>query len=317
MAEHSIAPSDLARLDAFLDMAAAERGLSANSRLAYARDLTDFLSFLKRMKLSAAKAGPEAVRAYLDDLEKRGLSASSGARRLSALRQFFAFLVSEGEIADNPCAFVDGPKRGRPLPKTVSEAEVGKMIAVAEEEAASGEPDAVRLNCLLELIYSTGLRASELCSLPLAAPQSAHDHFMVKGKGGKTRLVPLGTRARGALDRYLEVRTHFLTEGPAAARYLFCSRGKQGHLTRQRLDQMLKALCARAGIPVARLSPHVLRHAFATHLLANGADLRAVQALLGHADIATTEIYTHVLDERLKETVEKHHPLAKLQKRRG
>lgn len=311
MADHSIAPSDIARLDAFLDMITAERGLSANSRLAYARDLKDFLTFLKARKQNASRANPEAVRAYLTEIEKRGLKPTSAARRLSALRQFFGFLVSENEIAENPCAFIDGPKRGRPLPKTLSAAEVGKMIALAEAEAQNGDAEAVRLNCLIELLYASGLRASELCSLPLAAAQAARDHFLVKGKGGKVRIVPIGARAKAALDRYLAVREKFLPEAAVAEKYLFCSRGKLGHLTRQRLDQVLKGLGAPAGISAKRLSPHVLRHAFATHLLEGGADLRAVQTLLGHADIATTEIYTHVMDERLKETVERHHPLAR------
>ncbi len=308
---HSIAPSDVARLDAFLDMIAAERGLAGNSRLAYARDLKDFLGFLKTRKQNAARANPEAVRAYLSEIEKRGLKATSAARRLSALKQFFGFLVSEGEIKENPCAFIDGPKRGRPLPKVLSASEVGKMITLAEAEAQSGDKEAVRLNCLIELLYASGLRASELCALPVAAAQAAQDHFMVRGKGGKTRMVPMGARAKAALERYLVVREKFLPEAPLAEKYLFCSRGKLGHLTRQRLDQLLKGLGARAGISSKRLSPHVLRHAFATHLLEGGADLRAVQMLLGHADIATTEIYTHVMDERLKETVERHHPLAR------
>jgi len=311
MAEHSIAPSDVARLDAFLDMIAAERGLAGNSRLAYARDLKDFLGFLKARKENAGRARPESVRAYLTEIERRGLKATSAARRLSALRQFFGFLVSEKEIEENPCAFIEGPKRGRPLPKTLSATEVANMIALAEAEAETGDPEAVRLNCLVELLYASGLRASELCSLPLAAAQAAQDHFMVKGKGSKVRMVPLGARAKAALDRYLIVREKFMPEALGAEKFLFCSRGKLGHLTRQRLDQLLKSLGARAGIGAKRLSPHVLRHAFATHLLEGGADLRAVQTLLGHADIATTEIYTHVMDERLKETVERHHPLAR------
>ena len=298
---------DLARLDAFLDAAAAERGLALNSRAAYARDLRDFLRFVKSKRFSLADVEPAVVRAYLVAIDKTGLSAASAARRLSAVRQFFAFLLSEGDVAENPCAYVDGPRRRRPLPKTLPAADAARLIARAGEEAAEGA-EGVRLVVLLELLYGAGLRASELVALPLATVSSTRDHFLVKGKGGKTRLVPLGARAGEALHAYLAVRGEFVG-GSGSERFLFPSRGGKGHLTRQRLDQMLKAVCGRAGLKA--LSAHTLRHAFATHMLEGGADLRAVQALLGHADIATTEIYTHVLDERLRETVEKHHPLAR------
>lgn len=310
MAPSRIAPADLARLDAFLDMASAERGLSPNSRAAYGRDLSDFLAFLHARKSNAIRAKPETIRAYLSACEARGLKASSAARRLSAMKQFFGFLVSERQIDENPCAFIEGPRRGRPLPKTLTREHVDRLIVLAAEEAASDKPEALRLHCLIELLYATGLRASELCTLPLSAVKSKEGHFLVKGKGGKTRLVPLGTHAKSAAERYLAVRERFLgaPDGPSA-RYLFPSRGKDGHLTRQRLDQLLKGLAARAAL--GNISPHVLRHAFATHLLEGGADLRSVQALLGHSDIATTEIYTHVMRERLKEAVETHHPLAR------
>lgn len=303
-----LGPEDLARLDAFLDAASAERGLALNSRLAYARDLKDFLRFLKGRRARLAAVEPQTVRAYLAAMDKAGLGAASAARRLSALRQFFAFLVSEGDVRENPCAYVDGPRRARPLPKTLSSNDAGRLISCAEEEAQEGA-EGLRLVLILELLYGSGLRASELVALPLAALSVARDHFLVKGKGGKTRLVPLGVRARAALEAWLAVRAQFARVA-ASEKFLFPSQGGKGHLTRQRLDQMLKALSGRAGL-AKPLSAHTLRHAFATHMLEGGADLRAVQALLGHADIATTEIYTHVMDERLRETVEKHHPLAR------
>jgi integrase/recombinase XerD len=307
----ALSPDDLRRLDAFLDALSAERGLALNSRLAYARDLKDFLRFLKARRVALEAAEPETVRAYLSAIAARGLSAASAARRLSALRQFFAFLVSEGDARENPCAYVDGPRRSRPLPKTLSGSEVARFIACAQGEAQTGGAEAVRLLALLELLYGSGLRASELVALPLQCVSSERDHFFVKGKGGKTRLAPLSPRTGEALERYLKVRPHFLGKA-ASEKFLFPSRGRTGHLTRQRLDQLLKGLARRAGL--SRVSAHTLRHAFATHLLEGGADLRAVQTLLGHADIATTQIYTHVMDERLRETVEKHHPLARQRK---
>jgi integrase/recombinase XerD len=309
-----LTPNDLRRLDAFLDALSAERALALNSRLAYARDLKDFLRFLKKRRVALEAAEPETVRAYLSAIAARALSAASAARRLSALRQFFAFLVSEGDARENPCAYVDGPRRSRPLPKTLSERQTAQFIACAQGEAQAGGAEAVRLLALLELLYGSGLRASELVTLPFQCVSSERDHFFVKGKGGKTRLAPLSARAGEALERYLKVRRHFVGKA-SAEKFLFASRGRAGHLTRQRLDQLLKALARRAGL--SQVSAHTLRHAFATHLLEGGADLRAVQTLLGHADIATTQIYTHVMDERLRETVEKHHPLASREKVRA
>jgi integrase/recombinase XerD len=306
----ALSPADLSHLDAFLDMLSAERGAALNSRLAYARDLKDFLRFLRAKHVAAAAAQPETVRAYLSVIARRGLKPTSAARRLSALRQFFGFLVSEGVVDKSPCDLIEAPRRCRPLPKTLSGADAARLLAHAEVSAQAGDLDAVRLVALLELLYGSGLRVSELVGLPLEAITPTREHFFVKGKGGKTRLVPLGARAAAALERYLTAREAFLPGTAKAARFLFASRGGTGHLTRQRVDQMLKSL-ARASGHSQDFSAHTLRHAFATHLLEGGADLRAVQTLLGHADIATTEIYTHVMDERLRETVEKNHPLAR------
>ncbi len=308
----TLTPEDLQRLDAFLDAMSAERGAALNSRLAYARDLKDFLAFLKRRKTALPDVAADTVRAYLTVVADNGLSAASAARRLSALRQFFAFLVSERTIAENPCAYIEGPRRRRPLPKILTMGDAERLLAQAQREAAEGSVEAIRLLALIELLYGSGLRASELVGLPLAAIAIGRDHFFIKGKGGKTRLAPLGDRAAAALGAYLVVRPHFATK--PNERFLFPSTSGAGHLTRQRLDQLLKELAARAIIS-ASISAHTLRHAFATHLLEGGADLRAVQALLGHADIATTEIYTHVMDERLRETIEKH-PLARREKAR-
>jgi integrase/recombinase XerD len=293
------------RIGAFLEMLAAERGASRNTIEAYGRDLADYESFLTRAGRSPDRAEAEDIRAYFGRMSRAGLTPRTQQRRLSALRQFHRFLAAEGIRADDPTQLIDGPRQGRPLPKVLGEEEVERLIAGAHaSEGVAG----LRLAAMLELIYATGLRVSELVALPLAAAQRAREVLAVRGKGGKERLVPLGEPAREALRRWIEARPGVLGEGKASS-WLFPSRG--GHLTRHRFAQELKALAARVGIDRRSVSPHVLRHAFASHLLAHGADLRSVQEMLGHADIATTQIYTHVLAERLSRLVRDHHPLAK------
>ena len=291
--------------EAFLEMLAAERGAAALTIEAYGRDLADFAGFLGRAAID--RAGEEDLRRYLARLEATGMSPRTAARRLSALRQFHKFLMSDGIRPDDPTSGLDGPRQGRRLPKLLSEAEVTALIAAA---ATDRTPEGLRLSAILELFYASGLRVSELVALPYGAVARGESFITVRGKGGKERLVPIGAGARAALDAYLTVRPVFLDEGKPA-RWLFPSRGAGGHLSRIRCGQLLKALALKAGIDPAKLSPHVLRHAFATHLLAHGADLRSVQQMLGHADIATTEIYTHVDVERLTRLVTTAHPLAR------
>lgn len=299
-------------VDAFLDMLVAERGAAANTRQAYARDLADAGGWLEGRGVALSRAGSDDLRAYLDHLAGgEGTAVRTVARRLSALRQFFRFLVSEGRRAEDPCAAIDGPRQGRPLPKVLSEAEVSALIAAAQDR---GGPEGLRLVALLEILYATGLRVSELVGLPRTAIARDGRYLMVRGKGGKDRIVPLSGPARDALAAYLPHRPVFMVEGKADEqdRFLFPSRiAAGGHLTRQRFAQLLKELAPTAGIDPDRVSPHVLRHAFATHLLDHGADLRSVQKMLGHADIGTTQIYTHVAGERLKKVVRDHHPLAR------
>lgn len=301
--------SDL--IEAFLEMMSAERGAGVNTLAAYARDLADFAAYPKG---GLAAASREDIRGYLAGLSAAGLAPSSQARRLSALRQFFGFLYAEDIRKDNPTEAVDAPKTSRPLPKILSAADLEAMIVAA---AKDGDAEAKRLTCIVEMLYAAGLRVSELAGLPLAAVKNKDGFILVKGKGGKERLAPLNGSARAAIAAYLDVRVEFLPKPPRRAhaeRYLFCSRGADGFLTRQRLHQLLKNLAARAGLDPAKVSPHVLRHAFATHLVEGGADLRSVQTLLGHADIATTEIYTHVAKDHLKKVMHKAHPLARKSK---
>jgi integrase/recombinase XerD len=287
-------------VDAFLEMMAAERGAAARTIEAYRRDLDDFSDFLGATPLEAADAA--TLRRYLARMERQGLAPRTAARRLSALRQFHRFLFAEGVRSDDPTTVLDSPKLGRPLPKTLSREAVDALLAAAaRREGVEG----VRLVCLVELLYGAGLRVSELVGLPLGAAAADGRFLVVRGKGGKERLVPLGEPARAALAAWREAR------GEARSRFLFPSRAKQGHLTRQRCFQLLRELAVEAGVDPQLLSPHVLRHAFATHLLAGGADLRSLQAMLGHADVATTQIYTHVEAERLRSLVEEKHPLAK------
>ena len=301
---------DGALTELFLDMLAAERGAGRNTLDAYSRDLADLAVHLKAGGSSVAGASTEDLRGYLAALAERGFRASSVARHLSALRQLYRFLYAEGKRKDDPAAVLEGPRRGRALPKILSIAEVDKLLDAARRgaEDESQEPAtrlrAARLNCLIEVVYATGLRVSELVALPASAARRDQRMLVVRGKGGKERLVPLNQAAKCSMDIYLKL----LGKG-APVKWLFPSFGEQGHLTRQHFARELKALGQACGIAPARLSPHVLRHAFASHLLHNGADLRVVQTLLGHADISTTQIYTHVLEERLKALVRDLHPL--------
>ncbi len=292
-------------LERFLEMLLVERGAAANTLAAYRRDLLDFAAFLGG-EARLAEASAREVRAYLVALEGRGLKASTAARRLSALRRFYRFLYLEGVRKDDPTVGIDRPRLPRPLPRYLAEAEVEALIREARRWSG---PRALRLLALVELLYGTGLRVSELVGLPLSALADDLRHLRVVGKGGRERLVPLGEPAREALRAWLRVRGQ--QPGTRASPYLFPSRARSGHLTRQRALQLLKELARKAGIDPARLSPHVLRHAFASHLVAHGADLRVVQTLLGHADIATTEVYTHLQPGRLQQVVTAHHPLAK------
>jgi integrase/recombinase XerD len=311
-----------AQLDPFLEMLAAERGAAQNTLEAYERDLKGFAAFLVKRKAIPETAGVEDIRAFLGQLAKAGMAPRTAARRLSALRQFYRFLLSEGRRADDPTAGIDSPRQGRPLPKILSEADVGLLLDHAQAGVEAGpeagnHPETLRLAALVELLYATGLRISELVGLRLAAAQRDQRLLIVQGKGGKERMVPLSPAARQSLTAYLAVRDHFLEargKGDKAVKapspWLFPSRGETGHITRQRVAQLLKDLARDAGLDAAKVSPHVLRHAFASHLLDHGADLRSLQKMLGHADISTTQIYTHVLSERLKSLVQERHPLA-------
>ncbi len=296
----------------FLDMLAAERGGGRNTLEAYGRDLDDLADFLGRAKKTIATATTADLRAYLASLAGRGFKASSVARRLSAIRQLYRFLYAESYRKDDPAAVIEGPKRGRALPKVLSIAEVDRLLERAHAAAKDPRSDAerlraLRLACLLEVLYATGLRVSELIALPATAARRDERMLVVRGKGNNERLVPLNTAAKTAMRSYLAALAE--TDRAVDSKWLFPSFGESGHITRQHVARELKTLAAAAGIGAERVSPHVLRHAFASHLLQNGADLRAVQTLLGHADISTTQIYTHVLDERLKSMVRDLHPL--------
>ena len=335
-------PAVSRHVESFLEMLAAERGAAANTVESYRRDLVDFARFAAKKRTNPEDADGRLVRDYLAGLARAGMSAGTGARRLSALRQFFRFLHAEGVRRDDPTTTLDGPKLQRPLPKYLSEADVTKLLAVARKWPG---PEGVRLLALIEVLYATGLRVSELVALPLSALPREGRMLIVRGKGGKERMVPLSDPAEEALKAYRPVREEFISGGKAKAKaksgqratgrdkstraagrdkstraagrdspWLFPSRGKSGHLTRARLLQLLKEMATAAGLDRRRVSPHVLRHSFASHMLAHGADLRSLQQMLGHADIATTQIYTHVLEDRLKALVESSHPLAR---RRG
>ena len=302
--------SDQRLIGLYLDMLAAERGAGANTLSAYGRDLADFSAELAAAKRSVASATTDDLRAYLVAQARRGMQPATVARRLSALRQLFRFLYAEGHRKDDPAAVLEGPKRARAVPKTLTLAEVDRLLgAAASTDAAAPLPvrlRGARLNCIVEMLYATGLRVSELIALPASAARHDARVIVVRGKGNKERLVPLNNAAKRATADYLALLAE---SGTAPSKWLFPSFGESGHLTRQHLARELKALAAAAGLKSAQVSPHVLRHAFASHLLHNGADLRVVQTLLGHADISTTQIYTHVLDERLKSLVRDLHPL--------
>lgn len=296
------------QIEAFLEMMAAERASARNTLVAYGKDLADAEGFLASKGSDLSKAPPELIEAYFTGLGHRGLSAATAGRRRSAVRQFYRFVVEEGWRSDDPARRVEAPKAGRPLPKLLSREEVAALIAAAgDKDGAAG----LRLACMVELLYASGMRVSELLSVTLAAVARDPAFLTVKGKGGKTRLAPLNGAAREAVKAYLAVRPRYFPPGAKESPWLFPSRSAAGRLTSRRLAQLLDEAAADAGIDPERVSPHVLRHAFATHLLEGGADLRAVQTLLGHADIATTQIYTHVTGERLRRTVETAHPLSK------
>jgi integrase/recombinase XerD len=304
----------LNHVDAFLEMLAVERNASANTLDAYRRDMTDLAAFLNKRRLGAHEATTADLQAFLARLVAEGFAATSTARKLSAIRQFHRFLQGERVRADDPTLPLDSPRKARALPKVLDVDETAAIIAAARARAADPEAaprerlGAARLVALVEVLYASGLRVSELVALPASAARQKARFVMVTGKGGKERLVPLGDPARAALADYLEARKR-LGLADLASPWLFPADSKTGHLTRQQVGRDLKDIAVAAGIPPRRLSPHVLRHAFASHLLQGGADLRVVQQLLGHADIATTQIYTHILDERLKSLVRDHHPL--------
>ncbi|KYK44118.1 recombinase XerD [Bradyrhizobium liaoningense] len=313
-------PSDAKLIGLFLDMLAAEQGAGPNTLDAYRRDLTDFSDFLGRVGHNFVDAETQTLRDYLADLDIRGFKSTSVARRLSAMRHLYRFLLSERIRGDDPAAILSGPKRGRGLPKVLSIADVDRMLRRAKElsEAEEASPAkrlrALRLYCLLEVLYATGLRVSELVALPRSAAKRDARMIVVRGKGNKERLVPLNEASRQAMADYLAAteaaKTEKKKDSLAASKWLFPSFGESGHLTRQHFARDLKELAVASGLQARLVSPHVLRHAFASHLLHNGADLRIVQTLLGHTDISTTQIYTHVVEERLKSLVRDLHPLA-------
>jgi integrase/recombinase XerD len=314
--------SRLAVVERFMEMLSAERGASVNTLDAYARDLMSFGSFVYRRERSLEQATTDDIRLFIAEMVEEGLAASSRARRLSALKQFYRFLVTDRVRIDDPAVMVGGPKREAALPKTLSIDEIDQLLQAARrrvEESRNGQRlKALRLYCLLEILYATGMRVSELVALPRSALVGDERMLTIKGKGGRQRMVPLSAAAQEALVLYLRERDAAVSGGhpdpdgflAAASPWLFPSWGQQGHLTRQRLAQELKLLANQAGIEASRVSPHVLRHAFASHMLERGADLRSVQKLLGHADISTTQVYTHVLEGRLRQIVHENHPLS-------
>ncbi|MFL6811556.1 MAG: site-specific tyrosine recombinase XerD [Bradyrhizobium canariense] len=316
-------PSDAKLITLFLDMLAAEQGAGDNTLQAYRRDLSDFSEFLTSAGKAFITADTQNLRDYLADLDVRGFKSSSVARRLSAMRHLYRFLLNEHHRRDDPAAILSGPKRGRGLPKVLSIADVDRMLTKARELTQAADAStpqrlrAMRLYCLLEVLYATGLRVSELVALPLSASRRDARMIVVRGKGNKERLVPLNEASRQAMADYLaateaakDISKTDKKSSVAASKWLFPSFGESGHLTRQHFARDLKELAVASGLQARLVSPHVLRHAFASHLLHNGADLRIVQTLLGHTDISTTQIYTHVVEERLKSLVRDLHPLA-------
>ncbi|MFX0545701.1 tyrosine recombinase [Roseovarius sp. S1116L3] len=298
---------------AFLEAQAAEQGAARNTLEAYARDLSDFTGWLTHEDLAPDTASQADIERYLVGLEAQGLAKSTRARRLSAVKQLYRFAFEDRLRADNPAMRIKGPGRDARLPKTLSEDEVDRLLEAARTAGRSAR-DRCRNICLMELLYATGMRVTELVSLPVAAARGNPQMLMIRGKGGKERMVPLSPPARAALQEWLAMldaqAERDRAKGKPPSPYLFASSGKSGHLTRHRFYALIKELAVEAGVSPADVTPHTLRHAFATHLLANGADLMAIQALLGHADVATTEIYTHVLDARLSALVLEHHPLS-------
>ena len=303
---------DQAAITAFIDMMAAERGAAKNTLQAYQRDCDDLAAFLTSAGSSLRKADTDLIRAWLADGQARGLKASSAARRLSSARQLFRFLYAEGRRSDDPAARLTGSQRKQSLPKILSIKEVDALLSTASQglddpkRPLRDRAAAARMSALLELLYATGLRVSELVTLPAHIARSKDRLLSIKGKGGKERLVPLTQKAREALARHMEFRAALKQD---QSRFLFPAESETGFLPRQVFARDLKTIAIEAGLDPTRVSPHVLRHAFASHLLQNGADLRSVQQLLGHADISTTQIYTHILDERLKSLVRDLHPL--------
>lgn len=299
----------------FLEARAAELGAAQNTLTAYARDLNDFAGWVNNRGQNLETASQSDIESYLVDLDAHGLATATRARRLSAIRQLFAFAFEERLRGDNPAARIKGPGKSQRLPKTLTEEDVDRLLQAARTQGR----DRVRNTCLMEVLYATGMRVSELVSLPVSAARGDPELLLIRGKGGKERMVPLSPPARDALAAWLVARDKAeaaaKTRGKPASAFLFPSRGKTGHLTRHRFYLLVKELAVAGGVAPGRVTPHTLRHAFATHLLARGADLRAIQTLLGHADVSTTEIYTHVLDERLRALVEDHHPLARAARR--
>lgn len=297
----------------YLEAQAAEFGASNNTQMAYARDLKGFADWLEQRELNFDEVAREDVEDYMVFCDAQGLAKSTRARRLSAIKQLFRFAFEEGWRETNPAIQVKGPGLDKRLPKTLDIAEVDKLIEAARKSGRN-QKDKTRNICLMELLYATGMRVSELVSMPVSATRGDPRMLLIKGKGGKERMVPLSPAARTALATWLKLRDSLESEavanGKSASPYLFPSRGKLGHLTRHRFYALIKEFATSGGVDPDKVTPHTLRHAFATHLLANGADLRSIQTLLGHADVATTEIYTHVLDERLKELVLENHPLS-------
>lgn len=315
--KHAIPANWLGWRDAFLETLIATRGASLATHDSYKRDLEDFFQFGLASNMAMESANHEHISSYLASLSDRHMSPATLARRRSSLTQWFKFLMSERMVKENPVLLVRGPKQARSLPKLLSKEQVQQLIATASEDTSL---EGTRLNALMEMIYASGMRVSELVSLTITHvqrdpkhPKKIQPYFLVKGKGSKERLVPLHARAVEALGNYLAVRDQFIPKNRSSL-YLFPSSGKSGHLTRQRFGQLLKELCTKANINPTQCSPHTLRHSFATHLLEGGADLRVIQELLGHADIATTQIYTHVADARLVSVMNKKHPLAKRRK---
>lgn len=312
----SAARSDMLQIESFMEMMSAERGAALNTLTSYENDLVDLAGFLKQRKTDLLKAATSDLANYLLQMAANGYASASQARRLSTIRQFYLFLFTEGLRSDNPTGTLDSPKKAQSLPKIMSVAQVSKLLDLAESEAAIDGPQqfsAIRMHLLIELLYATGMRVSELVSLPAKTMVQEGRFLLIRGKGNKERMVLLSRSAIEALATYKQARAAFYQarEQEDDSAWLFPSNGKEGHLSRQVFARDLKDLSAKAGISNDSISPHVLRHAFASHLLQNGADLRAVQELLGHSDISTTQIYTHVLEERLQELVQTHHPLAK------